>query len=153
MYYNDYGYIEQAHYLSNVHQLHHDLNHLRYDLKTAIDEQTKKQSEDAEKMRTNQTTLFGKLIDNIKSIFTGKKSDGTEESFYKMVMRENDETQEYLSKQEKTTNEKLTGIIKSLNDISDDIEANTSGGKKNAESLKNAIANLKTIVIPTPTEE
>lgn len=111
-----------------------------------VEEQTKTQTEDAEKMRTNQTSLFGKLIDTIKSVFTGNNESGEEESFYKMIARENNETQEYLANQEKTASEKLSGIINSLNTISNDIEKDTSGDKTNAELIRDAIKNLKLVV-------
>ena len=128
------------------HQLRYDLSHLRTDVVEVVEEQTKTQTEDAEKMRTNQTSLFGKLIGTIKSVFTGNNERGEEESFYKMIARENNETQEYLANQEKTTSEKLGGIINSLNSISDDIENETSGDKTNAELIRDAIKNLKLVV-------
>lgn len=97
-------------------------------------------------MRANQTSLFGKLIDTIKTVFTDNNERGEEESFYKMIARENNETQEYLANQEKTTSEKLGGIINSLNSISDDIKSETSGDKTNAELIRDAIKNLKLVV-------
>lgn len=144
--FNEYGFNEGSVYHSLGHQLRYDVNHLREDVVEVIEEQTKTQTEDAEKMRTNQTSLFGKLIDTIKSVFTGNNESGEEESFYKMIARENNETQEYLANQEKTTSEKLGGIINSLNSISDDIENETSGDKSNAELIRDAIKNLKLIV-------
>ena len=144
--FNEYGFGEGVRYYSMGHQLRYDLNHLRTDVVEVVEEQTKTQTEDAEKMRTNQTSLFGKLIDTIKSVFTGNNERGEEESFYKMIARENNETQEYLANQEKTTSEKLGGIINSLNSISDDIENETSGDKTNAELIRDAIKNLKLVV-------
>lgn len=144
--FNEYGFSDGVRYYSMGHQLRYDINHFREDVVDVVEEQTKTQTEDAEKMRTNQTSLFGKLIDTIKSVFTGNNERGEEESFYKMIARENNETQEYLANQEKTTSEKLGGIINSLNSISDDIESETSGDKTNAELIRDAIKNLKLVV-------
>ena len=148
----DYNYEENSSFWSIGHQLRYDLNHFRVDNKEAIDAQTEQQKVDASEMRTNQTTLFGNLIKTIKSLFGKSNAAGeTTESFYEMVQRENDETQKYLDAQKeaaKTSNEKLSGIINSLNAISDDIEANTSGDAANAQKIKEAISNLKTIVLP-----
>ena len=158
---NDYGYADNSPYWSMGMQIRHDLNHLRVDVTEEIKNQTEVQHEDITTQietqhqdevdnRTNQTTLVGKFIDAMRSIFNGKNDSGEEESFYKMVMRENNETQEYLASQEKieqTATEKLADIISSLNDISSDIEKNTSGDKTNADAIKNAINNLKTITI------
>lgn len=144
--FNEYGFGCGSEYNSLGHQIRHDLNHLREDVVEVVEVQTKTQSEEAEKTRTNQTSLFGKLIDTIKSVFTGNNERGEEESFYKMIARENNETQEYLASQQKTTSDKLGGIIDSLNTISRDIESDTSGDKANAELIRDAIKNLKLIV-------
>lgn len=144
--FSDYGFIEGSSYWSMGQQIRFDVNNLRKDLVKTITEQTQTQSEDAEKMRTNQTSLFGKLIDTVKSVFTGSNERGEEESFYKMIARENNETQEYLANQQKTTSEKLGGIINSLNSIGDDIEKETSGDAENAKIIRDAIRNLKLIV-------
>ena len=147
--YNDYGFNDGAKYYSGIRQIRHDINHLRIDVKESIDAQTEQQKSDANEMRINQTTLFGKLIDTLKSIFTGKNDTGTDESFYKMVMRENNETQAAIASQEKSSADKLSGIITSLNTISSDIEKDTSGDSTNAKLIQQAINNLKTVSFPS----
>lgn len=144
--FNEYDFNESAYLWDATHQVRHEIDQLREEVVKTIEVQTETQTSDAEKMRTNQTSLFGKLIDTIKSVFTGNNESGEEESFYKMIARENNETQEYLASQQKTTNEKLGGIITSLNSISDDIELNTSGDSTNAKLIRDAISNLKLIV-------
>lgn len=144
--FNEYGFIDGVSYFDSTHQVRSDIDHLRTDVVEVIEKQTETQTNDAEQMRTNQTSLFGKLIDTIKSVFTGSNESGQEESFYKMIARENNETQEYLANQQKTTSEKLGGIINSLNSISTDIESDTSGDAKNAKLIRDAISNLKLIV-------
>lgn len=144
--FNEYGFNEGTYLWDGTHQLRHEINQLREDVVKTIEVQTETQTKDAEQMRTNQTSLFGKLIDTIKSVFTGSNESGEEESFYKMIARENNETQEYLASQQKTTSEKLGGIINSLNSISTDIESNTSGDSTNAKLIRDAISNLKLIV-------
>ena len=144
--FNEYDFNESTYLWDATHQVRHEIDQLREEVVKTIEVQTETQTSDAEKMRTNQTSLFGKLIDTIKSVFTGNNESGEEESFYKMIARENNETQEYLASQQKTTNEKLGGIITSLNSISDDIELNTSGDSTNAKLIRDAISNLKLIV-------
>lgn len=144
--FNEYDFNESAYLWDSTHQIRHEIDHLREDVVKTIEVQTETQTNDAEKMRTNQTSLFGKLIDTIKSVFTGNNESGEEESFYKMIARENNETQEYLASQQRTTSEKLGGIITSLNSIGDDIEKNTSGDSTNAKLIRDAISNLKLIV-------
>ena len=144
--FNEYGFNENSYLWDATHQVRHEIDQLREEVVKTIEVQTETQTSDAEKMRTNQTSLFGKLIDTIKSVFTGSNESGEEESFYKMIARENNETQEYLASQQKTTSEKLGGIITSLNSIGDDIEKNTSGDSTNAKLIRDAISNLKLIV-------
>ena len=144
--FNEYGFNENSYLWDATHQVRHEIDQLRQEVVKTIEVQTETQTSDAEKMRTNQTSLFGKLIDTIKSVFTGNNESGEEESFYKMIARENNETQEYLASQQKTTSEKLGGIITSLNSIGDDIEKNTSGDSTNAKLIRDAISNLKLIV-------
>ena len=144
--FNEYDFSENTYLWDATHQVRHEIDQLREEVVKTIEVQTETQTSDAEKMRTNQTSLFGKLIDTIKSVFTGNNESGEEESFYKMIARENNETQEYLASQQKTTSEKLGGIITSLNSISDDIELNTSGDSTNAKLIRDAISNLKLIV-------
>lgn len=144
--FNEYDFNESAYLWDSTHQIRHEIDNLREDVVKTIEVQTETQTNDAEKMRTNQTSLFGKLIDTIKSVFTGNNESGEEESFYKMIARENNETQEYLASQQRTTSEKLGGIISSLNSIGDDIEKNTSGDSTNAKLIRDAISNLKLIV-------
>lgn len=144
--FNEYDFNESTYLWDATHQVRHDIDQLRKDVVKTIEVQTETQTNDAEKMRTNQTSLFGKLIDTIKSVFTGNNESGEEESFYKMIARENNETQEYLASQQKTTSEKLGSIITSLNSIGDDIEKNTSGNSTNAKLIRDAISNLKLIV-------
>lgn len=150
--YNDYGFNDGTKYWSMGHQIRYDLNHIRVDVKTSIDKQTQVQTEDAEKMRTNQTTLFGNLIKTIKSIFGKSDAQGNiTESFYQMVQRENDETQKFLEEQanqQKSSVDKLGGIITSLNAISKDIENDTTADASNTRLIENAIKNLKLIVNP-----
>lgn len=144
--FNEYDFNESTYLWDATHQVRHEIDQLREEVVKTIEVQTETQTSDAEKMRTNQTSLFGKLIDTIKSVFTGNNESGEEESFYKMIARENNETQEYLASQQKTTSEKLGGIITSLNSIGDDIELNTSGDSTNAKLIRDAISNLKLIV-------
>lgn len=144
--FNEYDFSENTYLWDATHQVRHEIDQLREEVVKTIEVQTETQTSDAEKMRTNQTSLFGKLIDTIKSVFTGNNESGEEESFYKMIARENNETQEYLASQQKTTSEKLGGIITSLNSIGDDIELNTSGDSANAKLIRDAINNLKLIV-------
>lgn len=144
--FNEYGFNENSYLWDATHQVRHEIDQLREDVVKTIEVQTETQTNDAEKMRTNQTSLFGKLIDTIKSVFTGSNESGEEESFYKMIARENNETQEYLASQQKTTSEKPGGIITSLNFIGDDIEKNTSGDSANEKLIRDAISNLKLIV-------
>lgn len=144
--FSNYDFEEGSRYNSLGHQIRSDVNQLREEVVEATNEQTKTQSEEAEKTRTNQTSLFGKLIDTIKSVFTGNNEKGEEESFYKMIARENNETQEYLATHNQTASEKLSGIINSLNTISNDIESGTEGDKSNAELIRDAIKNLKLVV-------
>lgn len=144
--FNEYGFNEGGAFWDNTHQIRHEIDELKTQVVNSIDTQTETQANEAEKTRTNQTSLFGKLIDTIKSVFTGNNESGEEESFYKMIARENNETQEYLASQQKTTSEKLGGIINSLDSIGTDIEKNTSGNSTNAKLIRDAISNLKLIV-------
>ena len=156
--YNDYGYIEGASYWSMGHQIRHDLNHFRRDnnnvinhqtevLNEDIKEQTVTQTKDALEMRKNQTTLVGQIIATLKGLFSKDKDSSIGgETFYEMVQRENNETQEWLEAQanaQKSSAEKLTNVIKSLDDIASDIVKDTAGDKENAQAIKNAIDELK----------
>lgn len=143
---NSYGFHEQSTYLSMGHQISYDIGHLRVDIKDAIDKQTMVQSEEAEKTRETHTTLMGRLIDAIKYVFTGKNNLGTDESFFDMIMRENNETQDSIENSQKTTSERLQGIISALTQISNDIDENTNGDRENAAAIQKAISNLKLIV-------
>lgn len=142
----NYGFREGSRFWSMGHQIRHDINHLRIDLKNSIDTQTQTQTRDAELMRTNQTTLVGKMIEAVKMIFTGKSPSGTDESFYKMVQRENDETQQFMATHTQTTSDRLNSVINSLTTISNDVQANTSGDSTNANLISQAIRNLRLIV-------
>lgn len=156
--YNDYGYIEGASYWGMGHQIRHDLNHFRRDnnnvinhqtevLNEDIKEQTETQTKDALEMRKNQTTLVGQIIATLKGLFSKDKDSSIGgETFYEMVQRENNETQEWLeaqAKAQKSSAEKLTNVIKSLDDIASDIVKDTAGDKENAQAIKNAIDELK----------
>ena len=156
--YNDYGYIESGFYWSMGHQLRHDLNHFRRDnndvvnhqtdvINAVVTAQTHQQKEDAHEMRKNQTTLVGQIILTLKGLFSKDKDASIGgESFYEMVQRENNETQRYLEEQanaQKSSAEKLTNVIESLNDIADDIVRDTEGDAENAQAIKDAIDDLK----------
>lgn len=156
--YNDYDYIESGSYWSMGHQIRHDLNHFRTDnnnvvnhqteiLNEDIKEQTATQTKDALEMRKNQTTLVGQIIATLKGLFSKDKDSSIGgETFYEMVQRENDETQEWLEEQanaQKSSAEKLTNVIKSLDDIASDIVKDTAGNEENAQAIKNAIDELK----------
>ena len=156
--YNDYGYIESGSYWSMGHQLRHDLNHFRKDnndvinhqtevINAVVTAQTQQQKEDAHEMRKNQTTLVGQIISTLKGLFSKDKDASIGgESFYEMVQRENNETQRYLEEQanaQKSSAEKLTNVIGSLNEIADDIVRDTEGDTENAQAIKDAIDELK----------
>ena len=156
--YNDYGYIESGSYWSMGHQLRYDLNHFRKDnndvvnhqtevINAVVTAQTQQQKEDAHEMRKNQTTLVGQIISTLKGLFSKDKDDSISgESFYEMVQRENNETQRYLEEQanaQKSSVEKLTNVIDSLNDIADDIMKDTEGDAENAQAINDAIDDLK----------
>ena len=157
--YNEYGYVESGSYWSMGHQLRHDLNHFRKDnndvinhqtdvINAVVTAQTEQQKEDAHEMRKNQTTLVGQIILTLKGLFSKDKDASISgESFYEMVQRENNETQRYLEEQanaQKSSAEKLTNVIGSLNDIADDIVRDTEGDTENAQAIKDAIDELKT---------
>ena len=156
--YNDYGYIESGSYWSMGHQLRHDLKHFRKDnnnvinhqtevINAVVTAQTQQQKEDAHEMRKNQTTLVGQIISTLKGLFSKDKDASIGgESFYEMVQRENNETQRYLEEQanaQKSSAEKLTNVIGSLNEIADDIVRDTEGDTENAQAIKDAIDELK----------
>lgn len=156
--YNDYDYIESGSYWSMGHQIRHDLNHFRTDnnnvvihqteiLNEDIKEQTATQTKDALETRKNQTTLVGQIIATLKGLFSKDKDSSIGgETFYEMVQRENNETQEWLEEQanaQKSSVEKLTNVIKSLDDIASDIVKDTAGDEENAQAIKNAIDELK----------
>ena len=86
--FNEYDFSENTYLWDATHQVRHEIDQLREEVVKTIEVQTETQTSDAEKMRTNQTSLFGKLIDTIKSVFTGNNESGEEESFYKMIARE-----------------------------------------------------------------
>ena len=157
--YNEYGYVESGSYWSMGHQLRHDLNHFRKDnndvinhqtevINAVVTAQTQQQKEDAHEMRKNQTTLVGQIISTLKGLFSKDKDASIGgESFYEMVQRENNETQRYLEEQanaQKSSAEKLTNVIGSLNEIADDIVRDTEGDTENAQAIKDAIDELKT---------
>lgn len=156
--YNDYGFVEGRSYLSMGHQIRHDLNNFRRDNNNAINHQTEvvdadikaqtqQQNDDAREMRKNQITLVGQIIATLKGLFSkDKDSSISGETFYEMVQRENNETQEWLEAQanaQKSSAEKLTNVIKSLDDIASDIVKDTAGDKENAQAINNAIDELK----------
>ena len=156
--YNEYGYVESGSYWSMGHQLRHDLNHFRKDnndvinhqtevINAVVTAQTQQQKEDAHEMRKNQTTLVGQIISTLKGLFSKDKDTSIGgESFYEMVQRENNETQRYLEEQanaQKSSAEKLTNVIGSLNEIADDIVRDTEGDTENAQAIKDAIDELK----------
>lgn len=156
--YNEYGYVESGSYWSMGHQLRHDLNHFRKDnndvinhqtevINAVVTAQTQQQKEDAHEMRKNQTTLVGQIISTLKGLFSKDKDTSIGgESFYEMVQRENNETQRYLEEQanaQKSSAEKLTNVIGSLNEIADDIVKDTEGDTENAQAIKDAIDELK----------
>ena len=156
--YNEYGYVESGSYWSMGHQLRHDLNHFRKDnndvinhqtevINAVVTAQTQQQKEDAHEMRKNQTTLVGQIISTLKGLFSKDKDASIGgESFYEMVQRENNETQRYLEEQanaQKSSAEKLTNVIGSLNEIADDIVRDTEGDTENVQAIKDAIDELK----------
>ena len=158
--YNEYGYVESGSYWSMGHQLRHDLNHFRKDnndvinhqtevINAVVTAQTQQQKEDAHEMRKNQTTLVGQIISTLKGLFSKDKDASIGgESFYEMVQRENNETQRYLEEQanaQKSSAEKLTNVIGSLNEIADDIVRDTEGDTENAQAIKDAIDELKSL--------
>ena len=73
---NEYGFNENSYLWDATHQVRHEIYQLREEVVKTIEVQTETQTSDAEKMRTNQTSLFGKLIDTIKSVFTGNNESG-----------------------------------------------------------------------------
>lgn len=156
--YNDYGFVEGHSYLSMGHQIRHDLNNFRRDNNNVINHQTEvvdadikaqtqQQNDDAREMRKNQITLVGQIIATLKGLFSkDKDSSISGETFYEMVQRENNETQKYLEEQayaQKSSVEKLTSVIQSLDDIASDIVNDTAGDTENTQAIKNAIDELK----------
>ena len=106
-----------------------------------ISAQTVNQNIQAEKTRTNFTTLFHKLIDTVKGIFSKDKTDevsGTT-TFYEMVQAENDQTQAYMSGQTSTLNTALSNIKSQLENVKRAIDQNTSGDSVNTDIIKRAI--------------
>lgn len=106
-----------------------------------ISAQTVNQNIQAEKTRTNFTTLFHKLIDTVKGIFSKDKTDevsGTT-TFYEMVQAENDQTQAYMSGQTSTLNTALNNIKSQLENVKRAIDQNTSGDSVNTDLIKRAI--------------
>ena len=91
--------------------------------------------------------MVGQIILTLKGLFSKDKDASISgESFYEMVQRENNETQRYLEEQanaQKSSAEKLTNVIGSLNDIADDIVRDTEGDAENAQAIKDAIDELK----------
>lgn len=167
----DYGLSENSRYFSTTDQINWHMDFFKKANKQAIDEntesidrnteaiqeQTQTQSQDAQLMRTNQTTLFGNLIKTIKGLFSkDKDSSVTGETFYEMVQRENNETQAYLDKYDKNSksiadNTKVIGdntksINDSLNEIINKLETIKVQDVNNADKISSAISNLKLVV-------
>ena len=125
-------------------------------LETAINEQTERmesvisaqtvnQNEQAERTRTNFTTLFHQLVNTVKSVFSkdkGEEMSGTT-TFYEMVQAENDQTQAYLSGQTNTLNTVLGNINNELDRIKRSIDLNTSGDTVNAKAITSAITQMQ----------
>lgn len=172
-----YNFDESSRYNSCTAQINSHMDNLSKENKSAISEntesikeQTAKQTEDAQLNRTNETTLFGNLIKTIKSLFSkDKDSSFTGETFYELVQRENNETQEYLDKYEKNSksisdntkaisdntkaisdgtaeiSENTKTISDSIKDIVSKLEAIKTQDKSNADKISNAIDSLKHI--------
>jgi hypothetical protein len=105
----------------------------------AIETQTIVQHQDSVALKQEQaetrnslTGLFGALAKTFKNIFTTDKGDMDGETFYEMVQRENNETQEYMAAHTETMANSLEINAEVLKDA---IEASTSGGTVNFNNL------------------
>lgn len=175
--YRNYGYKENSGFFGAPQQVCASINHFRktnelaisantcaiYDqtdrLEAMISAQTimqhndsvamkNQQMADAQAARINFTTLFGKLIDTLKGVFTKDRNaevSGTSKTFYEMVKEENDDTQAYLSahtvKTEAVLNQQ-TNVMKNESDETQGIlSAHTKTMSGSSRVLTNAIEN------------
>lgn len=143
--FSEYDFNDTETFVGIGHKISKDINTLRTDVVEVVSTQTEKQVESSEKATATQITLFGKLIDMIRSIFTGKNESGKDESFYEMVTRESNETQEYMRNGNETTGNKLTNIIDALKGMSSEISNNSDGDSRNSKLIADAIESLKLI--------
>lgn len=107
---------------------------------------------DAEMGRTNQTTLFGNLIKTLKKLFGSKDYDednGSGESFYEMVQRENNESQALMEAGNTNSGNAVTElgtIVEKLTDVTNAIAADMNADNTNSAAIKGAINNLESAI-------
>lgn len=151
---NTYGYRENSGFVGIPKQIVNALNEnkLSIDVQTtalenAIKKQTETQHQDVVEMERTFTGLFGALAKTFKNIFTTDKGDIGGETFYEMVQRENNETQEYMAAHTETMASSLEINAELLKEA---IEASTEGDtvnfnnliqrlKENGEALESAL--------------
>lgn len=104
-----------------------------------IETQTNIQHQDSEALKEEQietrntlTNLFGALAKTFKNIFTTDKGDVSGETFYEMVQRENNETQQYMAAHTETM---ANSLEINANVLKEAIDANTSGDTVNFTNL------------------
>lgn len=199
--YNEWGFKSDAGFFGAPQQICASVNHFRKTNEAAISANTKaiydqtermisamtimtntqhedsvamknQQKSDAEEQRNTITNVFAVLTKTVRNIFTKDKGDMIGETFYEMMQRESDETQQYISahtkmvKSEsdetqtiisgsnKTVKDSLNGIesklsahtqsiVSELEGIKSLIKENTSGGTINAAVIAEAINNLE----------
>lgn len=143
--YRDYGYADPATttgFLSCTRQICMEIDDFRQTSEMAIDRNTAMIKEQHTEDRINFTTLFNQMRKAFFKIFTksGEEEDANNVSFYEMVQKENDDTQEAIAKHQAKLSESITADTATIEKA---IKENTSEGKVNVQNLITQLQSLR----------
>lgn len=144
--YRDYGYANPATttgFLSNTRQICMEIDDFRQTNEKALDRNTEMIKEQHTEDRINFTSLFSQMRKAFFKIFTknGVEDDTENISFWKMVQKENDDTQEAIAKHQADLSASITADAATIEKA---IKDNTSEGKVNVQNLITQLQGLRT---------
>lgn len=139
--YREYGFGESYGFISTTKQICNEIDDFRLTAKAAIDRNTEQIKIENEENRKNFTNLFGALRQTFLRIFTKNGSDDSDNmTFYDMVQKENDDTQNAIAKHQENLSQTLVADTKTIEAA---IKENTNGNKVNVTNLITSLNSIK----------
>lgn len=149
--YRDYGFPDptSTQFISCTKQICTEVDNFRQTNEKAIDRNTTMIETQNVENRKNFSTLFDRLRMSFFKIFTKDGLEDDSNTFYKMVQKENDDTQLAIEAHQKQLSASLTTDASTIEKA---IKENTSEGKVNVGNLIAALDKIKQAQLDTKDE-